>query len=148
VTNLVQAGPAYAQTLASLHKTAFPHDSWDVKTFATLLTQPGVTAWLDERGGFLLLRIAADEAEILTLGVSLQRHGIATTLLQTAIGHATQAAATALFLEVATSNHPARALYEKHGFRQTGRRKSYYTTGEDALILTLPLTTSYNIPNP
>jgi ribosomal-protein-alanine N-acetyltransferase len=141
VTNLVQAGAAYAQTLASLHKTAFPHDPWDEKTFATLLIQPGVTAWLDERGGFLLLRIAADEAEILTLGAILQRHGIATALLRAAICHASEAGAAALFLEVANGNHPARALYEKHGFHQAGRRKSYYPNGEDALLLTLPLTT-------
>jgi ribosomal-protein-alanine N-acetyltransferase len=134
-----QAGPAYAKPLAALHKIAFPQAPWDETAFATLLSHPGTIAWLDNRGGFLVLRIAADEAEILTIGTTVHRQGIATTLLQTAIRHAAEAGATALFLEVATTNHPALALYENQGFHAAGRRKSYYPTGEDALILTRPL---------
>jgi ribosomal-protein-alanine N-acetyltransferase len=40
-----------------------------------------------------------------------------------------------VFLEVRESNAAARCFYEKAGFVQTGRRKSYYTDpAEDAVL--------------
>ena len=40
-------------------------------------------------------------------------------------------------LEVRTSNHAARNLYLKYGFKERGVRKAYYSdNGEDALIMT------------
>ena len=40
-----------------------------------------------------------------------------------------------VFLEVRESNSAARSLYEKLGFQQTGRRKSYYANPiEDAIL--------------
>jgi ribosomal-protein-alanine N-acetyltransferase len=42
---------------------------------------------------------------------------------------------SSVFLEVRESNAPARALYENAGFKQTGRRPSYYTSPlEDAIL--------------
>jgi ribosomal-protein-alanine N-acetyltransferase len=39
-------------------------------------------------------------------------------------------------LEVRPSNFPAISLYTKLGFRESGRRKAYYTdTREDALVM-------------
>ncbi|HYP64338.1 MAG TPA: GNAT family N-acetyltransferase, partial [Acidocella sp.] len=107
--------------------------------FATLLAQPGMHGFLDERGGFLLLRIVLDEAEIITIGSIPRRQGIASSLLQQAIAAARTAAVQKIHLEVAEDNHPARALYTKHGFLPAGRRKSYYLNGADALTLTLDL---------
>jgi ribosomal-protein-alanine N-acetyltransferase len=40
-------------------------------------------------------------------------------------------------LEVRVGNVPARALYSGLGFAEAGMRKSYYSDGEDALIMTL-----------
>jgi ribosomal-protein-alanine N-acetyltransferase len=45
-----------------------------------------------------------------------------------------------VFLEVRESNVAARSLYEKAGFEQEGRRKSYYTNPmEDAVLYRLIL---------
>ncbi|HEY1723396.1 MAG TPA: GNAT family N-acetyltransferase [Magnetospirillaceae bacterium] len=127
-----------AALLAALHQGF--DDPWDQRAFATLLTTPGVFGVLagrDEPLGFILCRIAADEAEVLTLFVleTARRHGVATALLDRAIDAARAAKATALFLEVAETNAPARGFYAAQGFMQVGRRPRYYKNAVDALIL-------------
>jgi len=139
MTGPVRAGFAHAKTLAALHAPAFPHEPWDEGDFATLLAQPGVTALLDPRGGFVLWRIAADEAEILTLAVIPRRQGIGTALMRAAIEAAGTAGAVAMYLEVAAGNEAALGLYRNLGFNAAGRRNFYYPTGEDALVLRLTL---------
>ena len=44
-----------------------------------------------------------------------------------------------VFLEVSSSNLPARKLYEKMGFVPQGERKDYYTKGDDAVLYTLEI---------
>jgi ribosomal-protein-alanine N-acetyltransferase len=134
---IVPAGPAHAGIMAAIHKTAFPDDPWDEPSFAILLNQPGMRGLIDDRGGILLLRIAADEAEILTIGVITPRQGIARALLTAGIAAARSAGARTLFLEVAATNAPARALYAAAGFTRSGHRPRYYPNGTDALLLSL-----------
>jgi ribosomal-protein-alanine N-acetyltransferase len=136
---MIEAGIAYAPALAALHKTAFPSDPWDTQSFATLLSQPGMLAFIDERGGFILLRMVADEAEIITIGVTTPRQGIGHALAQAALTHATRNHITKIHLEVAAGNTAARALYAALGFTQTGKRRAYYPDGADALTLSLNL---------
>jgi ribosomal-protein-alanine N-acetyltransferase len=126
--------------LAALHARCFPEAPWTSKALALLLAQPGTTALLAERDGrllgFVLLRRAADEAEVLSLGVdpAARRRGLARRLL--AAGEAWLGAGTArLFLEVAAGNAPALALYHRLSFRAVGRREKYYADGGDALVL-------------
>ena len=123
--------------MAAIHVTAFPSDPWNEQSFVTLLSQPGVAGFIDERGGLVMIRCAADEAEILTIGVAHPQLGIGTALMQTAIAHAQNQDAATLHLEVAAANIAAGALYKKLGFKQTGRRRNYYGVGADALILSL-----------
>jgi len=131
--------PAYAPVFAALHEQAFPREPWDEASFATLLDQPGMHGFLDERGGFLLLRIVLDEAEIITIGVTAPRQGIATVLLAQGIAAARAAGVKTIHLEVAEDNAPARALYAAQNFTQTGCRKSYYANGAAALTMRLIL---------
>jgi ribosomal-protein-alanine N-acetyltransferase len=131
--------PVFAPVFAALHAKTFPHEPWDEASFATLLGQPGMHGFLDERGGFLLLRIVLDEAEIITIGATTPRQGIATALMAQGIAAARIAGVTKIHLEVAEDNAAARALYAKLGFTQTGRRKSYYANGANALTLALDL---------
>ncbi len=136
---MILATIAHAPVLSALHAETFPEEPWSTENFLSLLTQPSVTAWLHEAGGFLLLRQAADEAEILTLGAIPRRQGIARTLLQTAITHAATNHVEKIFLEVSETNTSARALYATFNFTQIGRRQNYYLNGTAALVLSLTL---------
>ena len=132
-----RVGPAHAAVLAAIHGAAFPHEAWGAGAFQVQLEMHSVLGLLDSRGGFALLRITADEAELLTLGVlpAMRRRGIARDLLEEGIRRARTLGVRTLFLEVNIRNHPARRLYEATGFREVGRRPRYYANGEDALIL-------------
>ncbi|MGE4527628.1 MAG: GNAT family N-acetyltransferase, partial [Rhodospirillaceae bacterium] len=106
---------------------------WSEVEFRTLLSSPGVFALLaesEEAGpeGFVLARIAADEMEILTIGVRPERRsaGVGHLLLKHALAAAAEAGAAQAFLEVSVNNHAAVALYTAHEFQITGTRKKYY----------------------
>lgn len=127
--------------LAAIHAEAFDAP-WDADTFRTLLSQSGVAACVD-RDGFILIRVVADEAEILTLAVrpAARRQGTGARLTTQAAALARAQGAARLFLEVAEDNVAARGLYAALGFELAGRRRGYYARGDgpavDALILAL-----------
>ncbi len=134
-SGLVEVGIPHAELMATLHRAAFPHDPWDQASFKTLLTQPGVTGLLDPRGGLLLLRVVADEAEILTIGVIHTRRGIGRVLMEAGLAHARAKGATIMHLEVAANNEAALGLYNTLDFKPAGRRRAYYPDGQDAVLL-------------
>lgn len=87
--------------------------------------------------GFLVARQITSEWELenIVVGPESRGKGIGTRLLRELLTHAKQANGEGVFLEVRESNVVARALYEKLGFQQTGRRKSYYANPiEDAVL--------------
>ncbi len=135
-----QATPADLQTLAQLHSQCFA-ESWSAQEFARLLAIPGTFALLaDTDAGFVLVRVAADEAEILSVGVRPERRqqGLGRALMAAAAERAFGHGAQTLFLEVSANNAPARTLYGALGFAEAGRRKAYYNEGgrkADALTL-------------
>jgi ribosomal-protein-alanine N-acetyltransferase len=132
---VIEASPVHAAIMAAVHGVAFPHDPWDAASFATLLAQPGVTGLIDPRGGILLLRVAADEAEILTIAAAAPRRGIGGSLMRAALERAARQGAELMHLEVAADNGPALALYRSLDFQPSGRRKRYYPNGADAILL-------------
>ncbi len=135
---ITRAGPLHATVLAEIHAQAFPPDEcWDARIMAGQLGQQGAFGLIDPRGGMLLARLAADEAEIITLAVipGQRQKGIGALLLSEALREAGARGAVRMFLEVSTENPAAMALYTRHGFRQVGVRARYYTDGTDALIL-------------
>jgi ribosomal-protein-alanine N-acetyltransferase len=84
----------------------------------------------------------AADLEIYNLGVlpEYRRRGLGRGLLSLGMGLAADLGARRAVLEVRPGNREAMALYGSLGFTPCGRRKRYYTdTGEDALILELPL---------
>lgn len=121
--------------LARIHAACFAAP-WSERALRDLSEKPGIIA-LFASSGFVVARVAADEAEILTLAVepAARRAGLGRRLVAEAASRAHALGAGAMFLEVSTANPAARALYATLGFANVGTRKSYYERGEDALIL-------------
>ena len=92
--------------------------------------------------GFLVARHLPPEWELENIVVAplARRKGLGGRLMDALLAAARQTNSSSVFLEVRESNAAARTLYEKAGFEQTGRRKSYYTNPmEDALLYRLTL---------
>ncbi|NKE45587.1 GNAT family N-acetyltransferase [Roseomonas frigidaquae] len=123
---------------AALHAASFPPaEAWGADAIALMLDLPGAFGVLRPAAGFVLARVAADEAEILTLAVvpDARRAGHGSGLLAAAMAGARARGAATLFLEVSDRNQAARALYAAFGFTEVGRRRRYYPDGADALVL-------------
>jgi ribosomal-protein-alanine N-acetyltransferase len=87
--------------------------------------------------GFVCARVVAGEWEIENAVVApeFRRRGVGRDLIRELLRQAEMAGGTAVWLEVRESNSAARGLYEKHGFRETGRRRGYYNDpSEDAIL--------------
>jgi ribosomal-protein-alanine N-acetyltransferase len=141
--NTIPLDIAMTPVAAALHEAAGFHEPWTARAFADLLTMPGATGLVladREPIGLVLWRIAADEAEILTICTlpGRRRMGAGRQLLAAAIGAMPAAGVRRLFLEVAVDNAPAIGLYRAFGFTDEGRRRGYYqgpNGAVDALIL-------------
>jgi ribosomal-protein-alanine N-acetyltransferase len=129
--------------LAALHAACFsaPWDQpWTERSFSDVLQMPGAGARIAAVGsapvGFAVARVAADEAELLLIGIHPDyRHaGHGRALLEHLIAALRGAGAARVFLEVAESNQAASAFYRAAGFAPVGRRARYYA-GQDALVL-------------
>jgi ribosomal-protein-alanine N-acetyltransferase len=139
---ILPAGAAHAALMAAIHAAACPASAdgggmWSEADFALQLSLPGCFGLLLGPHGLLLARVAAQEAEILTFAVvpEARRQGAGRALLRAAAAESAARGAADLFLEVAESNTPARALYAAEGFAPVGRRPGYYGPGHDALVL-------------
>ncbi len=139
---IIRATVMHAPVLAALRSESFK-SAWDDDAFEKMLLQPGVAAWVwqdDQPRGFILVRAAADEAEIITLAVSPphRRRGIGKALIDAATVELRYANIQNLFLEVAADNIAARALYAAAGFVGCGQRPGYYQDRDariDAVIM-------------
>jgi ribosomal-protein-alanine N-acetyltransferase len=140
------AQSGHAAAIAAIHRELFDRP-WEVDGLLRLLELPTVRAFIAEAGtaqpfaGFILGQFAADEAEILSIGVApaWQRRGIAGLLARELAASVAGSGAKRLFLEVAADNAPALALYRRQGFHYIGQRKGYYERHgapfADALVL-------------
>lgn len=122
------------QQLEKLHTECFPHKPWRATDFMDL-KQSGCDIIASDNG-FIVYRIVADEAEIITIGVAptARRNGIAAAMLEIAAADAKKRGAKKIFLEVAENNTAARALYSAAGYTQVGVRPKYYD-GIDAILM-------------
>jgi ribosomal-protein-alanine N-acetyltransferase len=145
--NLIWATPEDAAAMAQAHAGAFD-PSWREDEFEDLLDGEGIYGFVakDEAPlGVILCRVAADEMEVLTIGVrpEARRKGVARALMEAGLAAAKQAGAGACFLEVAVDNPAAIALYARLGFARAGLRKGYYDRGGaglmDAVVMRLDL---------
>ena len=139
---LRRATLADTDVMEAIHAAAFPSaDRWSRSVFALQLEMPNVFALLHAKGGMILIRTAADEAEVLTLAVmpDARKQGIGMTLLRTATTETAALGVRSIFLEVSVTNIAARQRYTAAGFVRAGLRRRYYSNGSDALVLRLDL---------
>jgi ribosomal-protein-alanine N-acetyltransferase len=120
-----------APKLAQLHGASF-HRGWGEGEFEQMLAERNTLVHRLRQGrktiGFAVSRMAADEAEILSIAVESKHRGrgLSRNLLLTHLGHLAGRGVRTVFLEVEENNQPARRLYDRTGFAVTGRRERYY----------------------
>lgn len=140
------------EVASALHRAAFTplgERAWTRQDMAELCASPGVSGVLllssGQEIGVALCRVAADEAELLTIAVDAghRRRGAGRALLEAVIDRVRAAGADSLFLEVGADNPAACSLYEQKDFRVVGRRAGYYqrktAAKADALVMRLSL---------
>lgn len=143
------ARPEDAERLAELHAGAF-FRGWSAPEFAAYLSGDDTPAYVvcDARRrivGFAILRIAADEAEVLTVAVEKRWRGkgLGSALLGAVVEDLAMSPVTRLFLEVDETNAAALTVYARYGFEATGTRRDYYQTPDGtsatALVMRLDL---------
>jgi ribosomal-protein-alanine N-acetyltransferase len=120
-----------APRLAQIHGASF-HRGWGESEFERMLAERNTMLHRLRAGrrtiGFAVSRMAADEAEILSIAIDAAQRGkgLSYTLLLTHLGHLAGRGVRTIFLEVEENNQPARRLYERTGFNVVGRRDRYY----------------------
>ncbi|MET0554032.1 MAG: ribosomal protein S18-alanine N-acetyltransferase [Vicinamibacteria bacterium] len=140
---LEAGGPGDAPALADLDARASTHP-WSERAFlGALAAGAGERVGLlrDLQGrlvGFCVWQEVADEAHVHNVAIRTEcrREGLGRRLLSACLGLSASRGARRAFLDVRRGNAPARALYRRLGFRETGVRTGYYTEpAEDALLL-------------
>jgi [ribosomal protein S18]-alanine N-acetyltransferase len=137
---LSEAKPNDAAAISALHTASFQR-GWGEDEVYRLLIEKTVVAHRAMTGntfiGFILSRMAAGEAEILSIAVAPRQRGrgFARPLLDLHLRRLAGLGTRAVFLEVDERNAAARALYRRAGFYDVGRRQGYYQSGASALVL-------------
>jgi len=141
--NRIQILPATWRDLNSLRhieQVCFPKDAWPLWDLIGVLTFPNVIrlkAMRDDKMiGFAAvdLRPSEQTAWIATIGVlpEYRGRGIGRQLMQAC---EQQVTLKSIRLNVRTSNHVAIQLYQDLGYIKIGVWPSYYSDGEEALIM-------------
>lgn len=137
--------PMTPDAMATLHAACFATPRpWSAVEITGLLTSP-LCFLVFEPAGFLIGRVVAGEAELLTLAVDpkARQRGTGGRLVDMFVAEVQARGAESAFLEVSEANLPAQSLYARKGFVQKGRRPGYYHTPDgkrlDALLLVRPI---------
>ena len=143
-----RARPFDARLMATIHASCFPRP-WDEAAMAQFIAGPDTVCLIGTvvandvaaSAAILIARKAADEAELLTLGVApaCRRLGLGRALLRATTASLRSSGTRRLFLEVEEGNEAALALYRSLGAVPVGRRPGYYEQGTDAAIFSLAL---------
>lgn len=91
--------------------------------------------------GFLQIRFFAECADLdfIIVDSALRGKGYAGEMMDFVLAELGSCNVRRLLLEVGVDNAPAIHFYNRLGFREISRRKGYYRSGEDALVMELNL---------
>lgn len=129
--------PSDLEVVAKLHAKCF-FDAWGPPMLRQVLGMPGSFGYVARRSGygsiigFALGRVAADECELLSLGVepAYRSQGIGARLLSASMSRAAAEKSRWFFLEVAEDNSSALRLYRNYGLTGVGQRLDYYENAD------------------
>ena len=123
---------ADAHDLARIHAQGF-FRGWPAAEFKSFLDDASTPVYVacDARrriAGFALIRLAADEAELLTIAVDPKWRGrkVGQALMRAVFADLMMSPARRMFLEVDEQNTAAIRLYRREGFTTISSRKGYY----------------------
>ena len=126
--------------IAKLEDKCFK-DPWSEEDFRSSYSLPDCYGFVledeTEIVGYACALFLFEEGDIANVAVSFKyrRQGLGKRLLNELEAKAKTLGVERLFLEVRTSNFPARSLYFKQGFREISLRRKYYPDGEDAIVM-------------
>jgi [ribosomal protein S18]-alanine N-acetyltransferase len=131
--------------MASIHGQCFPK-GWSPDDLRAALSIPGAQALVVELAGtvygFVQFQWVLGEAEINTICVlpNYRRQHFGRDLMEGMFALLHKLNSNKVFLEVASQNAAALALYEAYDFQRQGLRKAYYANGDDAITMVKVLT--------
>jgi [ribosomal protein S18]-alanine N-acetyltransferase len=133
--------------VVAIERQAYDHP-WTRTNFADSLRSGYQAQVLTGSGavlGYFVAMMGVDEVHLLNITVAPahQRQGWGRVMLDALAVWARGQGAQWLWLEVRVSNARAQRIYERHGYRRVGERRSYYPAGhgrrEDAVVMSLKL---------
>ena len=140
--------PADISSIIAIERNATGSAHWAERAYREAL-DPGaaerVLLVFDLQGiirGFLVARFGVAECELENIVVSneYRRAGIGSSLIRKLVSTCQARRLGRILLEVRESNSAARFMYTRLGFKESGRRKSYYPDPpEDAILYMLTL---------
>lgn len=146
--NIRTASPADIPEILSLERESPTAAHWSQQNYRDRLCGVGpesLVLLVEDQGavkGFLIARILHPDWEIenIVVAASAQRRGVGSSMLNELLQRARTRSALKITLEVRASNTPARRLYEKFGFLESGFRAAYYRNPPgDAILYGLSL---------
>ena len=126
--------------ILEIERACFGRYAYDRKLFAEYTRACGDLFLVAEEGGrvngYAITRIwGSTRAELVSIAVdpAARRHGAAAALMLKTLRRLRRLGLERLTLTVKVSNFPARAFYDKFGFRKVRRAPRYYEDGSDGL---------------
>jgi ribosomal-protein-alanine N-acetyltransferase len=137
---MAEASGRDAAAIVAIHAASFQR-GWGEDELRSLLLDRNVVCHCAMVGrtlvGFILSRLAAGEAEILSVAVAppWRGRGLSRPLLDLHLRRLAGLGARTVLLEVDAKNAAADRLYRRAGFYDVGRRQGYYEGSATALVL-------------
>jgi ribosomal-protein-alanine N-acetyltransferase len=127
-----------------------PGIAYSRRTLRLFLSDPGAECLVAEERlpgatprvvAFLMADRRGRQGHIVTVDVdaAYRRRSIGSALLAEMEEKLSRAGVREVELETATTNQPAVAFWQKHGYRACGILQRYYGNGQDAFLMTKPL---------
>ncbi len=131
------------EAVYAIESAVFTVDPWSAEQFWGELAQPTREYIVAEDSGVIVGYAGAyllpPDADVQTIAVSgaAQGRGVGRLLLEELIAIAVRHECSQLLLEVRSDNASALGMYERFGFESISKRRDYYASGVDALIMRL-----------